>query len=133
MDKNTKVGVLVIAIIVIVLGINYISIEGKIKQANINGYAFLKEISKCDVTYAIDGSTGGFTTEFEKDCLEDAAKNLRNIPLKPGETGEKFLLESEEYLGCVEINNLRGVEFYRNCIKKILPIMEEKYPEVVMD
>jgi len=132
MDKNLKVGVLIVAIVLIVLGINYFS-GGDIKEANINGYVFLEEVSKCDVIYAIDISKGGLIAQFKEGCFEDAAKNLKDILLEPGKTGEKFILESEEYLGCAEINNLKGNEAYRNCIKEILPILEEKYFGFVED
>lgn len=133
MDRNMKIGVAIVMIALIAFGGNYLLRENKIKKANISGYVFLEKISKCDITYNINIMTGSFVAEFEEECFEDAAKNLRDISFEPGETGDKFILESEEYLGCAEINKLKGAEFYRNCIKKILPIIEEKYPEVVVD
>lgn len=133
MDRNLKIGVLIVAIVLVVLGINHFSEEVDIKEANINGYVFLEEVSKCDVTYTIDISKGGLIAQFKEGCFEDAAKNLKDILLEPGKTGDKFILESEEYLGCAEINKLKGSESYRNCIREILPNLREKYPEVIVD
>ena len=125
-----KVGSLVILFLIIIFA-GYIYLQNKeIKQANINGYAFLEQLSKCDITYTIDIAGGEIISGFKKECLEDAAKNLKNISFKPNEKGDKFLLESEEYLGCSYINNLKGSEAFRNCIKEILPTIRQKYPEV---
>ena len=125
-----KIGILVVLFLIIIfVGYNYLQ-NREIKQANINGYAFLEQISQCDIIYNIDITSWAATPELEKECLEDAAKNLKDVPFKPGEKGDKFILESEEYLGCSYINNLKGSEEFRNCVKNILPTLKEKYPEV---
>jgi len=129
MKKNLKIGI--ILALVVFLGIIFISNDVKMKNANISGYAFLEEISQCDIIYNFNMMTGKMTPEFNEDCLKNATSHLREISFEPGEKGEKFLLESEEYLGCSYINNLKGSEAFRNCIEEILPKLREKYPEVV--
>ena len=131
MNRNLKIGVLIAAIFLIILGINYFSTEGKIKQANINGYAFLESVSKCNIIYKIDVSTGKSTPNFEEVCFENALSYLNKIPFEPGEVGEgKLIVESEEYYHCFNVKNMEGLMVYRECIKELMPILEEKYPEV---
>ena len=133
MEKNWKVGVLMIMIILIFFGISYVLDGKEIKEANINGYAFLESISKCDIQYKVDILNGGATAEFKEECLEDSLFYLEDIGFKPGEKGEKFLLESKEYLNCAYIHDLKGSEEYKKCVKEILPILREKFPEVVKE
>ena len=76
-----KIGILVVLFLIIIfVGYNYLQ-NREIKQANINGYAFLEQISQCDIIYNIDITSWAATPELEKECLEDAAKNLK-IDLK---------------------------------------------------
>jgi len=125
-----EIGVIIILILAVVFfGYNYFQ-NKEIKQANINGYAFLEQLSKCDIVYTIDITSGRAISEFKKECFDNAAKNLRDVQFLPGEKGDKFILESEEYLGCAYINDLKGSESFRNCVKDILPTLKEKYPEV---
>lgn len=125
-----QTGVLVVLFLAIIFaGYNYIQ-NKEMKQANINGYAFLEKLSTCDIVYNIDITSRKAISEFNKDCFDNAVANLRNISFKPNEKGDKFILESEEYLGCSYINNLKGSEEFKNCIKNILPELREKYPEV---
>ena len=127
MEENMKIGLVVVISVLILFGGVYFLGGNEIKKANINGYAFLEKISGCNIVYNIDITTRKVVPEFNKECLEDATKNLRDITFRPGEKGDKFILESEEYLGCAEINKLKGAEAYKNCIKKILPKLNEKY------
>jgi len=132
LSKNIQIIIVVAVILFAVFLINHFTLNSRIKQANINGYMFLKKVSSCTIQYKINVMTGETETDFKQECLEDALSYLRKIPFAPGEIGgEKLLVDSEEYNHCYYIRSLKGVEAYDRCIEEILPILEKKYPEVV--
>lgn len=130
-QKEIILGIMIIGLIILA---SYFIRGYEIKKANINGYEFLKRLSSCDIQYKIDISTGKTVSDFKQECFENAFVYLKKIKFKPGSiAGEKLLVDSNEYNYCYYIRNMQGVEAYKKCIKEILPLLTEKYPEVIED
>jgi len=129
--KKIKIFLIVLAIALIGLAVQDYVKNGKIREANINAYAFLEGVSKCDISYSIDIMSRKASESFDEECLNRSISYLNRIQFKPGEIGgEKLIVDSQEYNYCLGLRSTGSVTEHKECIRKILPILKEKYPEV---
>ena len=91
----------------------------------------MENVARCDISYNIDILSGRDVTIFDEKCLNNSLSFLNKISFKNGEIdGEKLIVDSQEYNYCLNIKNTKGLVEHKKCIKEILPILKEKYPEV---
>jgi hypothetical protein len=133
MDKRITYSVVgVLVLLVLAFGIYSFVGDSKIEKANISTFAYLEEVLDCGTVIDLKIGTGRIVSEFKDDgCYESALENLKEIPFGVGELepGE-LILESEEFSSCSALYAEGGAVDYKICIREMLPLLEEKYPEV---
>ncbi len=133
MNKKIKYLLLgVFILLVLSLGVYKMNQNSNIKKANINTYDYLEDVLDCKTIVNLKMGTGEIVSEFkDADCFAGAFENLKGIPFEVGELKPgKLILESEEFGYCNSLYQEGGAIDYQNCIKDILPVLREKYPEI---
>lgn len=124
--------VVIVAILIIALIIYAYNEDKKIKDTNVKMYNYLICVDDCDIVYNFNLGSMGAMSEFNDSCIEDCTLKIGTLSFRPGQLEKgKLLMESNEYLECVRLLNTKGAEFYKNCVEKMLPMFQERYPEVV--
>ncbi|VVB79022.1 Uncharacterised protein [uncultured archaeon] len=127
---NIIIFVLVLVLIVFLLFGVY-SENKKIKETNVQMYNYLVCVNGCDISYNVDVGTLNVKSTFNDTCVGNCAEKIGALQFRPGELDKgKLLMESNEYQECVRRLSSVGAESYKACVESILPLFQEKYPEV---
>lgn len=137
-ERKTKKSILPSVLILIIVLVLIISLlvsvynnNKKIKETNVQMYDYLKCVNECDIVNSVDVGTLNVESSFNETCLVDCSTKSGEIQFLPGQLEKgKLLMESDEYQECARRLNSLGVESYKECVDKIMPLFEERYPEV---
>ena len=129
-----KVFVVVLIVVAVVGGIagNYIYSKGKIERANKSTYKFLNCVESAPIIYNINIISKKTTADFDQDAFNKCLDFLKEVEFKVGEIkSDDLILESESYKACVSVKQVQGIEAYKRCIEKLIPEVEQDYPEIL--
>lgn len=128
---NILIFIIVLVLIISLLIYSY-NEDKKIKETNVQMYNYLKCVNGCDLKYTVEVGTLNLTSNFNETCLENCAVDNGKMQFMPGQLEKgKLLMESDEYQECVRRLNSVGADSYKNCVDNLLPLLEERYPEVL--